>query len=168
VLRQDAYSGFSNDIQKLMETRPYINSDDVVLTLIMCSERTEGCASATASTTAPLSEASGFLMAHDGAADLTLYEAYFKYFPLHFRTAATPEGQLFVKGTDPSEPPPSVDIAAYERAARLTVNVIVVWGWTAVADDQAIKTLDPLRAALGNYHVAYTSSRGHVTVFERT
>ncbi len=167
ALRQEKYSGFSDDIQELMEARQFLNTNTVVLTLVMCDQREQSCASSTATAIAPLSEASGLLMAETGAADVTLYEGFFKFFPLQFREATSPSQRLFVRGTDPSDTPPSADVAAYERTTGVKIDVIVVWGWTAVATDRSIIEIDPLRAALTGYRAVYTSTRSHVTVFKR-
>lgn len=167
VLRQDEYDGFSDDIEELMEARAFLTNDDVVLGLIMCDERDAGCASAQASTIRPLSQATSLLMAHTGAADLTLYEGYLNYFPLQFRADTTPLDRLFPAATEQSDVP-MADVAGYERATGVDIDVIIIWGWDAVSDDPSLVGLDVLRAALAaNYHLVHTSQRGHVVVFER-
>jgi hypothetical protein len=165
--RQYPYHEFSNDVHELMEAREFLTGDDVVLGLIMCDERDTGCASARASTTHPLSQATGFLMAHTGAADLTLYEAYFDYFPLQFRASTTPLDRLYSAAAEPSTVP-AVNVLAYERATGVHVDVIVIWGWDAVADDTSLTELAALRAVLAaGYELVHTSRRGHVSVFKR-
>lgn len=166
-LRQNEYSGFSSDIEELMEARPFLTNDDVVLGLILCDERDAGCASARASVTHPLSQATGFLMAHTGAADLTLYEGFFNYFPLQFRENTSPLNRLFATAATTSSLP-AVDVAGYERATGVDVDVIVIWGWDTVVDDASLTALDDLRADLAaGYRLVHESQRGHVSVFER-
>ena len=167
AVRQDEYRGFSADIEELMEARPFLGRDDVVLTLVMCGEREPGCASAQASTIGPLSQASGFFMAHEGAADLTLYEAFFPYFPLQFKNSYNPAGRLFPPGVDTSAMPPQVEVASYERATGIEIDRIVIWGWYRVEGDASVTRLLGLRRDLAGYREVYTSSRGNVTVFER-
>lgn len=167
AVRQNEYSGFADDIDELMEAREFLSDDDVVLGLIMCDERYTGCASAQASTTHPLSQATGFLMAHTGAADLTHYEGLFNYFPLQFRQSTTPIDRLF-PATAATSTPPSVDVAGYERATGIEVDIIVIWGWDAVVHDTSLTELDALRADLAaGYELVHESHGGHLSVFER-
>ena len=167
VGRQFPYREFSNDVQELMEAREFLTDDDVVLGLIMCDERDAGCASAQASVTHPLSQATGFLMAHTGAADLTLYEGFFNYFPLQFRDSTTPLDRLFPAVAETSTVP-SVDVSRYELETGIEIDVVVIWGWDAVADDASLTELDDLRADLAaGYRLVHQSQGGHVSVFER-
>ena len=167
ALRQNEYSGFSDDLEELAEARTVLTDDDVVLGLIMCDERESGCASAQASTTHPLSQFTGLLMAHTGAADLTLYEAYFNYFPLQFRAETSPIDRLYFDAGE-SSTLPAIDVAGYEQATGIEIDLIVIWGWDKVADDTSLVVLNRLRAALATgYRLVLQSERGHVTVFER-
>lgn len=167
ALRQNEYSGFSDDLEEIAEAREFLAGDDVVLGLLMCDERDSGCASAQASTTHPLSQFTGLLMAHTGAADLTLYEAFFNYFPLQFRTDTSPLDRLYFDAEETSTLP-AIDVAGYEQATGIEIDVIVIWGWDKVADDTSLGVLNRLRAALATgYRLVLDSERGNVTVFAR-